>query len=166
MGNRIIQTLAVVIQADTAQNRGVDQIMQLDLLGGRPGELVCQFGRLLFAQGDGSDGGDGQNAIVAVLLIFKGLEAVVKMLHVTLFSEDLQEVQHIGLNLSTEAVIENLAAFLLGEIGRGKQTDIVGVLTEALGQNGQFSQQLLGELLLLRQSIQRFAINISYLGHT
>ena len=100
------------------------------------------------------------------LVFFLTLEAIGKMLHIAFFGENLQEVQHIGMNLPTEAVVKNLAAFLLGKIGRGKQTDIVGVLTEALGQNGQFSQKLLGELLLLRQSIQRGTVNISYLGHT
>ena len=107
-----------------------------------------------------------QNTIVLIVMFGVGITAVREIAHIALFGENLQEIQKIAVNLTTEAVVQNLAAFLLGHIGGGKQANKIGIFTETLRKNCQFSQQRLGELLLQRQSIQRFAVNISYLGHT
>ena len=75
-------------------------------------ELGGQLFRLCRIQGNGSDGGNGQNAVVTVIAFFKSLAAVKEVAHITLFSQNFEEIQHVRLHFSPEAVIQNVAAFL------------------------------------------------------
>ena len=68
--------------------------------------------------------------------------------------------------LSAEAVVQDPAALLPGEIGGGEQTDKIRFLPEALIQNGQLLSDLLIQLLVRSQSIQSFSVNTSDPGHT
>ena len=59
------------------------------------------------------------DAVVLVIALDKGITAVREILDIALLCENLQKVQKIGMHLATETVVQNLAAFGFGKIGRG-----------------------------------------------
>ena len=67
MGHGIIQTSAVVIQADSAQDRGVDPVTQMNFLTGDPGQLCGQLFLLGGVQGDSGNGGNTEDTVVFVV---------------------------------------------------------------------------------------------------
>ncbi len=88
------------------------------------------------------------------------------MAHIALFRENFQKIQHIGMHLAPEAVVKDLAAFRLGQAGRGQQPDEFRCLAKAFPQGGQLPADLLREVFVPGKLVQGFAVNISHFRHT
>ena len=70
------------------------------------------------------------------------------------------------MDLSLKTVVNDLTALLLGQIGGGQQPQKSRFLTEGFVQGSQFLQNLTGQPLFFCQSVQRFSVYTSGLGHT
>ena len=123
-------------------------------------------GTLTVRQCHGGDGGYPHDAVVLIKVSGVSLTAIAEVAHVALFRENFQEIQHIGVHLAPEAVVQNLAAFRLGQAGRGEQPDKFRLLAKAAAQSGQLPTDLLGEVFLPGKGVQGFAVNISHFRHT
>ena len=88
------------------------------------------------------------------------------MAHISFFGQNLQEIQYIGLNLSAEPLVENLATLLLGE-GRGaEQADEVGLCFKAQKQYLHLVQDGFSQCFFQGQVIQSLSVNASDFRHT
>ena len=74
-----------------------------------------------WAQGHGSHGGHADDIVVAVVKLREHLAAAGKLLDVSFFGEDFQEIQKIDVDSAAKAIVQNLTALLLAQIGRAKQ---------------------------------------------
>ena len=83
---------------------------------GDGGKFFCQPLQLLRRQGHSSHCMNQQNVVVPVICFPVSFAAMAKMAHITPLGENFQKIQHIGLDFAPEAVVKDLAAFLLAEV--------------------------------------------------
>ena len=153
-------------QQAAAQTGGIDPVFQQNGLAGQAGQLLSQGLELGFRQGNRGNCPDAQNIVVFVVKPCIGFAAMGEVVHIALFGEDFQEVQHILVDFPPKTVIQDLAALLLGNGVAAEQLDKAGLLTKAFVQSLQLLQDALLQALALGQLIQGLSIDASNLGHT
>ncbi len=151
MGYGIIHANAVIVQTNTAQDGGIDLIVQRNGLSGDRGKLAAEFLLLRIGQGYGGNCRYGQDAVILIVVTHIAFAAVGEMADIAVFRKDLQEIQQIGVYLIPEALVQDLAALCLGQGGGSQQPDKIRFGTEAFIQHLQLLQDLMGQMFILCQ---------------
>ena len=166
MTDGIIQPPAIIIQAHTAKTCGVDPVVQQDGLAGHAGQLLGEGLRLFVSQRNSGYGADAQDIMVFVVMSGISLAAMGKVVHIALFRQNLQKIQKILIDFSAKTIVQDLAAFLLGNAVAAQKLHKSGFLTKAFVQNLQFVQNGFVQTFAAGKLIKSFSINASDLGHT
>jgi hypothetical protein len=82
-----------------------------------------------------------------------GTATIGKMPHITLFSQDLQEIQQIGLQTATEATVNDSAALRFGQRRGTEQPDKLRSLSKTLFQHRKLGQNTVRYMLFLAQAV-------------
>ena len=114
--------------------------MQIDLLTCCGFQLGSELFNLLLIQGNSGHSLDNQDAVIFVIEAAIRIAAQGELTDIALFCENLQEIQHIGMHLSPESLVQNVAPFLLGKIGSGQKLGVFGIFGKDGLQNGKFLQ--------------------------
>ena len=103
MGHGVIQALTVIVQADTAQDCGINAIVERDRLSGDLAQLSCELFLLRRGESYGGDGRHLQNAVIPVVQFGKSVTAVGKVADIAPFRQDFHKIQNIGMHRAAEA---------------------------------------------------------------
>lgn len=75
-----------------------------------------------------------------------------------LFQKDLAEIQHIGVYLSPQGLVQNAEPFFPAQRHIGQKPQVIGLSLEAAVQHVQLLQHVPGQRFLRAQGVQAFAV--------
>ena len=91
--------------------------------------------------------------MILIILLTICRNTLGKGLYNTLFRQDLEKIQNIGLHLAAEYFVHNAAALFHRHIGGGKKPQKFRLGSETFLQNHQFLQNFISEIFVFGKAI-------------